>query len=187
MPLRDEPPDELKRLRRSWYQGNAWVHWTMTIEKRQRGWLDPRMHASVRELLIHLCHRHSMICSAYCLMPDHAHFLFMGISPETDQLSAVEFFRRAWNRRLRAVGVELQKQAFDHVLNEHERNPTAFEDVTLYIMGNPQRAGLVRDWKEWAYLGAVAAGYPDLDPRGLPGWWGRFWTIYNKETTAKKG
>ena len=186
MPLRDEPPDELKRLPAAWYQGHAWVHWTMTIQGRKRGWLDATMHSQVRELMLHTCHRHELICAGYCLMPDHAHFLFMGISETADQIQAMEFFRRAWNRLLRDRGVELQRQAHDHVLVESERNPQAFEDVVLYILNNPVRASLVEEREEWPYLGAVAAGYPDLDPREWKGWWSRFWSIHNKETTANK-
>ena len=186
MPLREEPPDELKRLPAAWYRGHAWVHWTMTIDGRKRGWLDETMHFRVRELLIHICHRYSLICAGYCLMPDHGHFLFMGTSAESDQVAAVEFFRRGWNRLLREREMKLQRQAFDHVLVETERNPQAFEDVLLYILKNPERAALVGAWEEWMFLGTVIAGYPDVDPREKDGWWARFWTIHNKETMRNK-
>ncbi|BCU78029.1 hypothetical protein [Luteolibacter sp. LG18] len=184
MPLRDEPPDYLKRLSDSWYRGRAWVHWTMTIKGRKTGWLDTRMHLQMRELLGHVSARHSLSCAMYCLMPDHAHFLWLGHGDGCDQRTAAKFFRRHWNELLASRGSELQRQAYDHVLDESERNPDAFEDTCLYIARNPQRGGLVADWREWEALGSVVAGYPDLDPR-VEGFWGRFWTIHNRETSRK--
>src|SRR5687768_14537346 len=114
--LSSEPPDELRRLGAAWYQSTAWVHWTMTIEARRRGWLDREHHAEVREMLIHTCARYQLLCPAYCLMPDHAHFLFMGLSDTSNQRNAVKFFRKAWNSRLLEKGFSLQKQSHDHVL-----------------------------------------------------------------------
>ena len=124
--LPDEPPDELRRLESGWYRGAAWVHWTMAIEDRRKGWLDHTHHSAIRELLIHTCSRYLLLCPTYCLMPDHAHFLWMGLSPVSDQKNAVKFFRKAWNRLLESSGCRLQKQAFDHVLNETECNPSIF-------------------------------------------------------------
>ena len=121
-----------------------------------------------------------MICPAYCLMPDHAHFLWIGASPGSDQKAAAAFFRRHWNLDLRQRGYALQKQAYDHVLNEHERNPDAFEDTRMYILKNPERARLVADWMDWQYSGALGPGYPDLDPRKEDAL-GRFWLAYSAE------
>jgi putative transposase len=113
MPLSDEPPDYLRRLPEGWYTGHAWVHWSMTIDDRKQGWLDEVMHGRVRELLVHAAVRHGLVCPAYCLMPDHAHFLWMGTAATSDQRQAAVFFRRYWNRELRPRGVSLQKQAHD--------------------------------------------------------------------------
>ncbi len=178
--LPDHPPGYLRRLTPGWYTGYAWVHWSMTFEGRRSGWLDRQSHCNLRELLLHVMTRHPLVCPAYCLMPDHAHFLWLGTAPATDQKAAAAFFRRHWNRQLRSLGFSLQKQAYEHVLNEHERNPTAFEDTRLYILKNPERAGLVEDWKTWPYSGALAAGYPDLDPRE-EGALGRFWLAHSAE------
>lgn len=57
MSLNDRPPSSLKRLSVQYYRHHAWVHWTMTIDKRSRGWLDDQMHATLRELLLHTCAR----------------------------------------------------------------------------------------------------------------------------------
>ncbi len=49
--------------------------------------------------------------------------------------------------------------------------------AAAYIWENPVRAGLVAQWRQYPYLGAVVAGYPDLDPR-RDDFWDVFWRIY---------
>lgn len=152
----------------------------MTIDKRSRGWLDDQMHATLRELLLHTCARYQLVCPAYCLMPDHAHFLWMGVSVESHQLNALKFFRRVWNHELKKRDVELQRQAYDHVLLETERNPEAFEDTVLYIFKNPQRGKLIENYAEWPFSGAIALDYPALPFYPVNEFWSKFWKIHNR-------
>jgi len=180
-------PGHLPRLDASAYQGQAWAHWTMTLHDRATGWLDDKSHGFMRELLLHTLSRHHLHCAAYCLMPDHAHFLWMGLWEGSDQLKAAKFLRRHWNARLADSGARLQPQAYDHVLREDERRPEAFEDTVIYIFKNPQRAGLVTDWVDWPFLGALAPGYPDLPVTGTGTFWPRFWKIHNRERTRFSG
>lgn len=120
-------------------------------------------------------------------MPDHAHFLWMGLWEGSDQLKAARFFRRHWNAGLEKRGVRLQPQAYDHVLRENERRPDAFEDTVIYVFKNPERAGLVTAWQVWPYVGTMVPGYPDL-PLHPPGqYWQRFWKIHNKERSRFSG
>lgn len=154
----------------------------MTIKDRKGGWLESNMHSALRELLIHICSRYHIACPAYCFMPDHAHFLWMGLSEESDQMLASKTFRKHWNQHLRGKGAfELQKQPYEHVLEETERNDSAFEDTLLYILSNPEKAKLTDSWRDWSFLGAIVAGYPDLDPRN----WGQFlpdfWKLHHLE------
>jgi putative transposase len=180
-------PGHLPRLEATCYQGVAWVHWTMTVRDRAKGWMDEEMHGFLRELLLHTMSRHHLHCAAYCLMPDHAHFLWMGLWEGSDQLKAARFFRRHWNARLAGRGVRLQPQAYDHVLLESERRPDAFEDTVIYIFKNPERAGLAQDWREWPFLGALTPGYPDLPVVPTGDFWPRFWTIHNRERSRFSG
>jgi REP element-mobilizing transposase RayT len=178
-----ELPDHLPRLDAPAYRGTAWVHWTMTMRDRSTGWLDDRMHGRVRELLLHTMTRHFLHCAAYCLMPDHAHFLWMGLWDGADQRLAASFFRKHWNAALSEHGVRLQPQAYDHVLRENERRPDAFEDTVIYIFRNPERAKLVDDWKKWPHAGPILPGYPDLPAASFGKFWPVFWKIHNRERT----
>ena len=153
----------------------------MTLRDRTTGWLNNQTHAGIRELLLHTTARYQLHCPAYCLMPDHGHFLWMGLNSDSDQLKAARFFRRQWNSLLSQFESKLQPQGYDHVLREEERHPEEFEDTVLYIFRNPQRAKLVDDWNDWPYLGAIVPGYPDLPYSPVIKFWPRFWKIHNRE------
>lgn len=169
----------LARLAPAHYRGHAYVHWSMTMKDRTIGWLDSLHHAKLRELLCHTLGRFELVCPAYCLMPDHAHFLWMGISTASDQKLAAAHFRSAWNAELDRKNRELQRQPFDHVLREEERKRSAFVAVAHYIFENPVRKELCADRRKYPFSGALVPGYPDMDPRDED-YWERFWRVYAK-------
>jgi len=154
------------------------VHWTMTIQDRHTGWLDAGRHAAFREALFHALVRYEMLCPAYCFMPDHVHLVWMGTDASTDQRLAVEFFRRQTNQLL--APFSWQKEPYDHVLREPEREHGAFSAVCHYILANPVRAGLVAKWEDYGFSGACLPGFPDVDPR-RGDFWEVFWKVYAKQ------
>lgn len=169
----------LIRLDPANYRGRSYVHWSMTVQGRAVGWLDPLHHAMMRELMTHALSRFKLICPAYCLMPDHGHFLWIGWSESSDQKKAVALLREGWSAALRRSGRELQKQPYDHVLRREECARGTFSTVAYYVLENPQRAGLVACWQSYPFLGAMVPGYPRLDPRDED-FWEKFWRIHEK-------
>jgi putative transposase len=180
MPARP-PRDYLRRLPSAHYRGRAYVHWSMTIEERKKGWLTPTLYFKFREILTHTAFRYGLACPMYCCMPDHLHLLWVGIVETCDQRNAAQFFRRQLNLPLSKVGVALQKQPFDHVLREGERQEGAFQVVAEYIARNPERAGLVPPdgFRQYRYTGCLVPGYPDLSPWQRD-YWDRFWRLYSR-------
>jgi REP element-mobilizing transposase RayT len=150
----------------------------MAIENRDTGWLDSAHHAELRELLLHTLHRYDLACPAYCLMPDHAHFLWVGLHDRSDQRLAVAWFRRRWNALL-APARSLQRQAHDHVLRDAEREDDAFGVIVAYIQENPVRAELVKRGKDWPYRGSLFPGVWPLQP-DAPDFWTRFWREHHR-------
>jgi putative transposase len=168
----------LQRLSDEHYQGRAFVHWTMAMDSRVTGWLDALHHAKLREWMSHALGRYRVVCPVYVLMPDHSHFLWIGANDGSDQKLAAKLLREAWNHELRMSGPELQRQAYDHVLREDERERGAFGTVANYVLENPVRAELTERWQDYEFLGALVPGYPRLDPRD-DDFWERFWRIYD--------
>jgi hypothetical protein len=136
----------------------------MTMEDRTTGWLIPIFYYKFREVLTHTAFRYGLCCPIYCCMPDHLHLLWVGLLDSCDQRQAARYFRRQLNPILEKLGTRFQKQPYDHVLREEERNDTAFENVVEYIARNPERAGLVREgaFRNYPYTGCLVPGYPEL-------------------------
>jgi len=165
----------LPRLSREHYQGYAVVMWTLPIEKRGVGWLNDSFDSSFRELMLHAQARESLLCPAYCLMPDHIHFAWMGLRRTSDQSNGMKFLRRYLAPIL--APHEFQHQPHDHVLREEERKRGAFASVCFYILANPVRDELVKTETEWRFSGAIIPGFPTLHPLKND-YWEKFWEIY---------
>ena len=153
----------LKRLDKTFYTGKSYVHWTMCMHHRASGWLTGEHHQQLRKQLWQTLARYHLSCPVYCLMPDHAHFLWIGLNDRANQLNAAKQFRREWNQLLSPR--QLQRQAYDNVLTEKDRLGSAFAVLVFYILNNPVRKGLSRSWEDWPYSGTLVPGYPKLDPR----------------------
>lgn len=168
-------PFHLPRLPVEYYQGDAVVHWTMTIDRRRTGWLDKQFHRVFREIMLHAAARQQLLCPVYCLMPDHLHLIWMGLNRNSDQLRAAKFLREHLAPILKPF--RLQHQAHDHVLREDERRRSSFENAAEYILENPIRAGLIDESERWPHIGAIVPGYPTFNP--LSGdYWRLFWKQY---------
>ena len=202
MPNPNPNGDHLPRLSRHLYQGHAAIHWQSTLQDRAAGWLTDLFHARFREILLHTAHRESLICPAYCLMPDHIHLVWIGLRLESDQRNAMKFLREHINRELEHAsanrqphppgddtGWRLQKQAYDHILRHEERQRAALQAHCDYIRMNPVRASLVRHDLDWPFTGCIAPGYPALHP-GKADSWEIFWRVHdaarNDETLPSK-
>ena len=89
---------------------------------------------------------------AYCLMPDHAHALVEGLTPDASLRlfvkSAKESSGRAYCRRARQR--LWQEGYYEHVLRREEDARA----VARYIIENPVRAGLVDHPSAYPYLGS---------------------------------
>ncbi len=171
--------DYLRRLPPEYYRGQAYVHWSMTLDDRKTGWLIPIFYYKFREILTHTMFRYGLCCPIYCCMPDHIHLLWVGMLGGSDQRNAVKFFRTQLNPILEELGARLQQQPYDHVLSEEERAKSAFEGVVEYIARNPERAQLVPPdgYREYKYTSCLVPGYPDLSPWQRD-YWELFWRIY---------
>jgi putative transposase len=89
----------------------------------------------------------------YCVMPDHVH-LVIGASPNCDIVTSVGRFknlaqRAAWREGV--TGAFWQKSFWDHFLRKGEE----IETVIRYVLDNPVRSGLVRDWRDYAHSGSL--------------------------------
>jgi REP element-mobilizing transposase RayT len=174
----------LPRLPREYYQGDAVVHWSLPIFDRATGWLTENFHARFRELMLHAAAREGLLCSAYVLMPDHIHLMWMGLRLDSDQINAMTFLRTYLEKAL--APARFQPQPHDHVLRAEARRKNAFVITCRYILENPARARLVTEKETWQYLGCILPGYPTLHPTQRD-YWPKFWKILAKTRQPNAG
>jgi len=172
----------LPRLDPVFYQGDAVVHWNLTVFDRATGWLSDSFQHRFRELMLHAASREGLFCPVYCLMRDHLHLVWMGLRPESDQRNGMAFLRTYLEPAL--APCEFQPQAYDHVLRDEERLRHAFAKVCWYIVENPLRKELVKHPKDCPYIGAIVSGYPNLHPL-QDDYWPKFWKLYVQHKDPK--
>jgi putative transposase len=108
---------------------------------------------------------------AYCVMPDHLHFLAEGLLPSSDLAKFVMTLKiktsRAYSRKTSRP--LWQKKFFDHILRADEQ----VEPVAFYIWMNPVWKGLSRTIGEYPFAGSftqMAARIPPSLPLWNPPW-----------------
>jgi putative transposase len=117
---------------------------------------NPALCDAVTDLLASMRHEYRCWVGAYCLMPDHLHFV---AGPQVDGASALTFLARFMGKSTNASwsvgrsGKLWQKRGHDHILRLAER----LEDVYAYILENPVRAGLVEEPDDWPWSGILDA------------------------------
>ncbi len=110
--------------------------------------------------LISISTRHSFLLHAFCLMPDHLHFLCQGNSPKSNLLRLVTAFkqRTALAHKNRGEGPLWQTKFYDHIL----RSPKQLESVACYIWANPVRKGLCVDAASYLLSGSQTLDWKKL-------------------------
>lgn len=88
-----------------------------------------------------------IIC--YCFMPDHLHILTQGKNDDSDLKIYMKHFKQS-------TGYEFKKKTnrqlwqnsyYDHII----RGDEDLYNISRYILENPLRKGLVKDYREYPY------------------------------------
>ncbi len=145
-------PERLRRLESTFQRFPIYFITTCTKERRSiLGNAD--VHARLIEFGRKGEERGAWL-GAYVLMPDHLH-AFVAIDDEKFKLSTwVKSMKNALSKTLRLQSVpspHWQKGFFDHVL----RSDDSYSEKWNYVRENPVRAGLIKEWSKWPFLGEI--------------------------------
>ncbi len=93
---------------------------------------------------------------AYCFMPDHVHFLAVGMRADSSLTGFLKNYKQVTAFRYKQeTGRTLwQKSFYDHVLRKDEDRLS----VIQYILANPVRRGLVVSAGDYPYSGSFVYG-----------------------------
>ncbi len=120
---------------------------TVATANRRRCFLDGEAVTSVRAVMEEEAERHGFDLFCYCFMPDHLHVLLQGRTEASDLGNFVRALKqRSSFEARRQRGCTLwQRSYYDHVIRSDE----VLNKVALYILENPVRRGLCRDWRKY--------------------------------------
>jgi len=99
--------------------------------------------------------RFDVRCDAYCLMPDHFHFLLDGTRDALSRaLHHVNFrYARWFNDRYELEGHVFGDRFYERVIRDDEH----YFEVMRYVVLNPVKDGLCRHPREWRWSSYRAA------------------------------
>jgi len=88
---------------------------------------------------------------SFCIMPNHVHLL-LTLKPEAPVLFKVlqrikRYTSLKCNEILFREGAFWEQESYDHIVrSDHE-----FDRILHYILQNPVKAGLVKNWEDWLF------------------------------------
>jgi putative transposase len=131
--------------------GSVWHITTPTID-RQPIFGDPAIAQAVVDSLQFQCRRCGADLLLYCLMPDHLHAVItVGDVDLVTILHGIKSYTTTIWRRQSGQQRLWQETFFDHGVRRSER----MDGLVRYVTENPQRAGLVADWRAYPWLGGI--------------------------------
>jgi len=139
-------------LAQSNYVGYQRYFVTLCSFRRQAVFSDSKYCLDLLALLGAECASCHFSVLAYCLMPDHLHFLAEGLDPASDLLHLVKSFKIKTGRRCAAQVPRIlwQRGFYEHILRPGE-NP---ESVAWYIWLNPVRKQMVSRAQDYPFSGS---------------------------------
>ncbi|MCX7995356.1 MAG: transposase [candidate division WOR-3 bacterium] len=140
------------RLKNFDYKGTYRYFVTLCTANKRKIFVEKSLVESLLQILRKTSKFFGFKVWAYCFMPDHLHLLVEGVEEAADFRKFIEqykqrtgFYYKKLNRQnLWQIGY------YDHVLRKDEDTIL----VAQYIFGNPERQGLVDDYKDYEFLGS---------------------------------
>jgi len=134
------------------YIGLHAYFFTICTFNRHRCFADRGTATITRDHLLRTSADYQFELIAYCLMPDHVHALVEGTTEGADFIRFVSMFKQKSGHSYRqSIGSRLWQESFqEHTL----RGDEDVEPIAAYIVGNPIRAGLCEEHRDYPFLGS---------------------------------
>ena len=148
------------RLDPACYQGRIFVSFTLCVKNRSPLFIESAIVNIFMNLLNNSAIKFSCIIPAYCFMPDHLHIIVGGAQEEANLLKFINHYKQTtgyWMSKNRS-DVSWQKDFFDHILRKDE----SLQFVIHYILENPVRKGLVLNWQDYPFKGAIGCSLDEV-------------------------
>jgi len=140
------------RLPQPYYRGPRCHFITICCDLRRPHLRGASIAGAIRDLLLTVATRQHFVIHAYCVMPDHLHFLAQGTKSSCELQEFVRNFKSRSAYAFRQItGQRLwEKSYYDHILRDAE----SLESVASYIWWNPVRRRLCESPRQYPYSGS---------------------------------
>lgn len=149
------------RLDPLFYRGNVIVSITCCIEHKRSVFVESSIVQSVADILQHEVQRNGCTVLVYLFMPDHCHFILQGTTGTADILQAVSAFKQQsgfWFGK-NMITARWQTSFYDHIIRSEEE----ISKHVNYILFNPVRKELVKEWKLYPYKGSMVYNFEEWE------------------------
>ena len=139
------------RLTSDAYQGRVSAAFTLCIAERKRLFVTAP-NVAVFVSVLEKVGKERDLRAIYCFMPDHLHLIALGNSDNSDVLHGVKHFKQVtgyWLSQHLPL-VEWQSSFYDRIIRARELG-----SHVRYVLDNPVRKGLVREWHDYPFSGAI--------------------------------
>ncbi len=146
------------RLALDRYCGRGRFFVTICCEGRLEFFREAGLGRTIIGSLREQSNRFGFYVHAYCVMPDHLHFLAEGKTDASDLIRFIKAFKQVtgFECRGRFRDKLWQGSFYDHILRSRDSS----ESVAWYIWMNPVRKGICRDPREYPFSGSFSLPWP---------------------------
>ena len=147
------------RLPRPHYMGQRRYFITILCANRRPLLSSATTASTVIRILRETAMDHQFAIYTYCAMPDHLHFLAVGLELDCDLLNFVMHFKRSCTTACASIRGPLWHRTFyDCILRDDDSNGP----VAGYIRMNPVRKGLCVYPEDFPFTGSFVEDHPDV-------------------------
>ena len=148
------------RLGASNYVGRRRYFLTLCCDERRPVFTEARRALWMRDSLEQEAVHHQFGVHAFCIMPDHVHFLAEGLGPASNLLALMKTLKLkttfAYHKDHRQP--LWQKKFYDHILRPRE----SADSVAWYIWLNPVRKGMCTKPHEYPFSGSFTLDWKSI-------------------------
>jgi len=137
------------RLKHFIYEGYNCYFITCCISEGKKFFTDEKTVKTVLAILKETANSHDFYVNCYCFMPDHLHLLVSGNKENSSLKNFIRMFKQksSFEFKTSTKNTLWQRSYYDHVLRRTED----LGKIAHYILNNPVRKGLVKDFRDYPY------------------------------------
>jgi REP element-mobilizing transposase RayT len=150
--------DTSERARQAYREGKRlFGKWDKALDQADSGplWLQEPEVAQLMAESLHYRHGRVYDLDTFCIMSNHVHVIFTPLEEANGKYHALSAIMQSLkgytayeaNLRLKRLGQFWQHESYDHIIRSLEE----WQRICNYVLNNPVRAGLVKQWHEWPW------------------------------------